>query len=219
MQEVAVHNYREAPATLPDRCLLQTDWYREPNFQHWLNEHGFRVVTIRRHPLDLLISALHFIRHEPATARWLEGNAGLPGELVGRAPCSREFIEYALGFGAENLLSISYQWSDEPGAIKLRYEDAVRDPVGVLGTLIGALGGEPECVKPWLERVSLERMRATPNRHGWQARPGLWKQLIVPMDTIRIFRRHRTVFRTLGYTLEPYLLSRAAALRNWERLA
>jgi len=217
-QEISLHNYRDAPAELPTRCVLQIHWYREPNFQQWLSAKNFRVVTIARHPLDVLISALKFIRYEPLTSRWLEGNAGLPGGLTAAAPCSAEFLAYALSFEAENLLSISYQWWHDPAAIKLRYEDAVRDPPGVLGGLVGGWGPDPGTVLPWLEAVSLDKMRALPNRHGWQARPGIWKELIPPRDAFRIFRRHRTLFQGLGYSVSPFFLTRKAALRNWLRL-
>lgn len=217
-QEIAVHNYLDAPESLPERCILQIHWYREPNFQRWLQANEFKVITIARHPLDVLISALKFIRNEPETSRWLEGNAGLPGMLAASPPCSTEFLEYALSFEAENLLSITYQWWHDPAAMKIRYEEAVRDPAGVLGSLAATWGADPAAVHPWLEAGSLEKMRALPNRHGWQARPGIWKELIPPLDAARIFQRHRALFHDLGYSVKPYFLTRKTALRNWCRL-
>jgi hypothetical protein len=59
---------------------------------------------LARHPLDVLVSMLNFIRHEPLTARWLEGNAEIPKTLVGQAPTSENFLNYAMSWGAENLL-------------------------------------------------------------------------------------------------------------------
>jgi hypothetical protein len=219
MSEFAVHNYLEVPSELPERCFLQVHWYREPNFQAWLRARGFKTMTVARHPLDVLISVLHYVRYEPGTSRWLEGNADLPGSLMDSAPCSREFLEYGTSFGAENLLSISYQWWHEDQVIKVRYEDAVDNPPHVLGALVQGLGGDPSSVLPWLERLSLTKMRELPNRHGWQARPGLWRKLITPTDAVRIFGRHRQIFRKLGYSVRPYVLSRSAALRNWKELA
>ncbi|WP_448167538.1 sulfotransferase domain-containing protein [Burkholderia ambifaria] len=219
MQEIAIHNYLDAPAVLPQRCFLQIHWYREPNFQAWLRANQFRVLTVARHPLDVLVSALHYIRYEPGTSRWLEGNVKLPGELANASPSSPEFLEYALGMGAEDLLSITYQWWNDPEVLRLRYEDAVANPEVVLGNQIAALGGSAQDVVPWLAHLSIDKMRATPNRHGWQGSPGLWRRLIVPQDAIRIYRRHRRIFDTLGYTIRPYFLTRASAYRNWmERL-
>jgi len=218
MREIAVHNYLEAPSDLPERCFLQVHWYREPNFQEWLRARDFRIMTISRHPLDVLISVLHYIRYEPGTSRWLEGNAELPEALIKSTPGSQEFINYATSFGAENLLSISYQWWHENQVIKVRYEDAVSDPARVLGLLVQDLGGDPKSVVPWLERLSLKNMQKLPNRHGWQGRPGLWRKLIIPFDAIRIFRRHRTIFQEFGYSVMPYILSRKTALRNWHEL-
>jgi len=218
IEEIAVHNYLDAPTELPEKCILQIHWYREPNFQAWLKAHNFKIITIARHPLDILVSALYFIRHEPQTARWLEGNAGLPGNLIGHAPCSQQFLDYALSYPAENLLSISYQWWHEPQALKLRYEDGVHDPARVLSELVKSLDMNLGSMDPWLGHASLDKMRSTPNRHGWQARPGLWRSLITPQDAVRIFWRHRVIFHKLGYSVGPYLLSRSAALRNWNEL-
>jgi hypothetical protein len=217
-QEIAVHNYLDAPADIPERCVLQIHWYREPNLQRWLQLRNFEVITIARHPLDVLVSALRFIRYEPGTSRWLEGNAGLPGGLIASAPCSEEFVNYATSFEAENLLSISYQWWHDAHVLKLRYEDVVRDPAGVLGKFVERWGQDAGTVLPSLERVSLEMMKAQPNRHGWQAKPGLWKELIPPRDALRIFRRHRTIFRELGYSVRPSFLTRKSALHNWQQL-
>ena len=217
--ELSVHNYLDLPAELPPRCVLQMHWVREPNFRRWLRAHGFTVVTIARHPLDLLLSALHFVASEPETARWLEGDAGLPGGLAGAAPGSAAFLGYALGFGAETLLSVTYQWWQEPAAVRLRYEALVRDPAALLGALVASCGGDPGQVATWLEEASLPAMQARANRHGWQGSPGLWRRLIVPRDARRIFHRHRQVFQTLGYGVPPYFLSRAAAARNWQALA
>lgn len=110
MQEIAVHNYLDIQEQLPDRCFLQIHWYREPNFQTWLAANKFRTLCVARHPLDILLSVMHYIRYEPDTAKWLGGNVDIPSQLLSASPASKAFLDYAIGDGAENLLSISYQW-------------------------------------------------------------------------------------------------------------
>jgi len=61
-------------------------------------------------------------------------------------------------------------------------------------------------------------LQSRPNRHGWQASPGLYRSLIVYPDAAKIFRRHRQVFEMLGYKVKPNLLTRVKALKNWESL-
>lgn len=218
MQEIAVHNYLDVTFPLPDKCFLQIHWYREPNFQAWLRTNQFRVLTVARHPLDVLVSALHYIRYEPGTSRWLEGNTNLPGDLANASPSSHEFLEYALSTGAEDLLSITYQWWSDPQTMRLRYEDVVASPEKVLGAKVALLGGDSSKVPSLLDHLSMEKMRATPNRHGWQGRPGLWRRLIVPQDAFRIYKRHRRVFDCLDYPIRPYFLTRSIANRNWTQL-
>lgn len=89
LEQIAVHNPQEIPPILPERVALQIHWYREPNFQAILKSNGFKVVTIARHPLDVLISALRFIPHEPLTSRWLEGNTEFPPIFLGIRHCLR----------------------------------------------------------------------------------------------------------------------------------
>jgi hypothetical protein len=218
LQEIAVHNPRDIPSDLPERVVLQIHWYREPNFQHYLEANGFRRLVISRHPLDVLISAWHFAPYEPLTARWLEGNAELPSDIVNHSPASRAFVSYATSWGAENLLSISYQWWHDPAAIRFRYEDLVHDPMSGFAGIIRSLGGCPHQVPAALERNRLAVFQGTPNRHAWRALPGLWRTMITPAAALRIWWRHKQVFKTLGYGLPVSIVGRHSATRAWERL-
>jgi hypothetical protein len=218
LEELPVFNYRDAPAHLPERCILQTHWYREPNFQAWLDLHGFTKLCIARHPLDILISVLHFVRHEPTTARWLEGNVEIPDHLSGATPSSESFLDYAMSFGAENLLSVTYQWWHDSSVQRLRYEDCVADPGRALGEVARRLGGRSQSVRPFIEAFSVANHRTMPNRHVWQGRPALYKQLIPRSTAMKIYRRHQRVFDVLGYRVGAYWISRAAATTRWSEL-
>lgn len=215
LQEIAVHNYLDAPEQLPERCLLQVHWYREPNFQKWLKDRGFRVLVVARNPLDVLLSALRFCRHEPQTSRWLEGNVALPEDLGLHSPASDRFLDYALSNGAEELLSISYQWWRDDNAIKIRYEDFVADPLHAFTRLVVSLQGSPEKLPMLLEANSLEKMRATPTKHGWMGQPELYKKLIPYWHARKMFNRHARVFEVLGYPFRPYFLTRKASDQCW----
>ena len=218
LAQIAVHNPSELPAEPADDLIVQLHWYREPNLQHWLRRHGFHVVVIARDPRDVLLSMLHFARREPETSRWLEGNAELPPDFAAASPTDPAFARYALSWGAENVLGVTYAWWHEPGATRLRYEDLVRDPAAALAPLIAHLGqGRP--LDNALHQARLEVWQATWNNHGWQGTPGLWRTLILPRLARQIHRRHARVFDTLGYRPAFTLLTRRAAERQWARLA
>ncbi len=218
LQAVAVHNPHDIPDNLPKRTILQLHWYREPNFQQYLRTNEFRVLVLSRHPLDVLVSAWHFVPHEPLTARWLEGNAELPADVSRHPPASREFLSYATSWGAENLLSISYQWWHERTAIRIRYEDLVRDPVRCFGDLVKALGGSSERVVEAVNEHGLGMFQALHNRHGWRGTPGLWRSIVTPTIAFQVWRRHRYFFKGLGYGCPINVISRRRAVANWERL-
>ncbi|MGH9438115.1 MAG: sulfotransferase domain-containing protein [Terriglobia bacterium] len=219
LEQIAVHNPLELPATLPTRMALQIHWYREPRFQAFLRSNDFRTIVLARHPLDVLISVLHFTRREPLTARWLEGNAELPPDFAQHTPASPAFLSYATSWGAENLLSVSYQWWHERDALRACYEELVREPYKGFDRLVEQLGESPAAVPRAIDANPFKVLQETSNRHGWQGTPGLWRKLIPPFDARRIYCRHRIVFQALGYTVPPYLLTRRAALRNWQQLA
>jgi hypothetical protein len=176
------------------------------------------VVVLARHPLDVLISALQFIRRDYSTRRWLEGNVEIPDSLVGASPVSPIFKHFALGWGSENLLSISYQWWHDAAALKIKYEDLSADPEHAFSELMAVFGVEKADAVAGVRSLDFNSLKNLPNKHGWQGRPGLWRELVVPMDALLIYWRHRRVFQTLGYTAIPQLISRKRAQENWERL-
>ena len=218
LNEIAVHNYLDV-AKVPEQCVIQVHWYREPNFQNFLIQHNFVVITLARHPLDLLLSVLHFVKYEPETKRWLEGNCALPENLNISAPCSPCFIDYAMSFGCENLLSVSYQWWHDKSALRVRYEDLVSKTSAEVERVAGFLGVDAQPLQSALPMNSLPSFQALPNRHGWHGRPGSWRELI-PTDIARkIFSRHSGVFQALGYDIEPSSLTHEEAEKRWLELA
>ncbi len=154
-----------------------------------------------RHPLDVLISVLHFIRYEPETAEWLGGNCSIPLDLPGKAQASPEFLEYALSFGAENLLSVTYQWWRDMSAVKVCYEDLVANTADEMRRLAGQIGQPTEGIIGAIAPNSIEMFKALPNWYGWQGSVGLWRKLL-PFESARqVMFRHRSIFDALGYTV------------------
>lgn len=204
ISEFTTHNWHELVNDLPQSCVMQVHWYREPGIQAFLRDCGFRVVTIARHPLDVLLSVLRFCKHDPNNARWLEGNCEVEC-LFDKSftPISPVFLDWCLGFGCENLFSVTYQWMHDPGTLKTRYEDLVSDPCGTVAGLARALTGNPAPVPDEaLEKYSLAYWQALPNKHGWQGKAGLWKELFTAGSCRAIHDRHRRVFDTLGYNVD-----------------
>jgi hypothetical protein len=208
---------------LPQRLVLQLHWLRTGHLAALLADQGFQIVVPARHPLDVLISILHFAAHEPETAQWLAGLGGSEAVLHhGATPIGREFLEYAVGRRAAVLLSVSSRWWNVPGSHRSRYEDLVRDTVVALQTLTSALGRPvtAEVLAGAVEANGLDRLRATStNSHFWQGRPGLWRELLPPAEARLIARTHRSMFETLGYACDPdEALDHDRAEAHWSRL-
>jgi hypothetical protein len=69
-----------------------------------------------------------------------------------------------------------------------------------------------------LEKFSLPSFQAMQNKHGWKGRPGLWRELIPFPNAVQIFERHRAIFDTLGYSVDPTSLTDQEALQNWQEM-
>jgi len=139
-------------------------------------------------------------------------------ELKGNSPASDAFLEYALSWGAENLLSITYQWWHDPNIIKVKYEHIVESPHQQFYNILNALGADTNRLDEAITRNPLGRLQNTPNRHGWKATPNLWRKLIPYKHARQIYKRHSKVFDKLGYRVVPSLLSASYANSFWNQI-
>ncbi|HMC88902.1 MAG TPA: hypothetical protein VKI17_05110, partial [Gemmataceae bacterium] len=136
---LAVHSPGDLDwATLPEGVVLQMHWPPTPAFVALLERHGFQTVTLARHPLDTLISILHFAMHDASTACWLQSDQGNEDGIFAAMPCSRAFLDYATSPRAAVLLAVSRDWWLQPGCQRLRYEAMIQDPCRAFGELVQA---------------------------------------------------------------------------------
>jgi len=201
---------------LPDGCVLQLHWHRTAAFRALLATRGFSVVVLARHPLDVLVSILHFAPHEPQTARWLDGEGGDESQLLGADPASDAFLAYATGPRARALLSITPEWWAAANA-RVRYEDLVADPRAELGRIVAELGVEPAvAAAEAADAVSFGQLREeAANLHFWQGRPGLWQELVPTGSALAIAAAYPEM-RRLGYRVG---LDAATARARWRAVA
>ncbi len=198
----AVHDPSELGPALPARAVVQLHWDRTPEFVRYLQEQGVRVMSMARHPLDTLVSMLHFARFEPQVAHWLGGD--YLAAVVGASPTSEAFERFALGPGAGRLLAVTPQWWSAPGTLQVRYETMRADPGATLQALADQLGEVPTLpLASALAARQLELFKSTPNRHAWRAEPGLWRRVVTPELAGRIRRAHPVPFAVLGYLCDP----------------
>lgn len=217
----ARHDMADADwATLPAEVVLQIHWRREPAFNAKLAEHGFRVVTVARHPLDVLISILHFCIYESESEQWLLGAGGTEAEIYATMPRSRAFIEYAKGSRAAELLAVTPDWWGQPDVLGLRYEDCVRDTDAELKKIEAAFGPiRAESREAVIENCSLGPLRKVAiNNHFWKGSPGLWKLLLPAKEAQELAPTLTDAMIPFGYecNADPSL-SDLEADRNWAR--
>lgn len=203
---------------LPAEVVLQLHWRRTPEFVNRLEEHRFRVVTVARHPLDVLISILHFCIYESESEHWLLGAGGSESDIYAAMPRSRSFVEYAKGERAAELLSVTPDWWGQRGVVGVRYEDCVRGADEELHRLECEFGPvRCESRSRVVEACSIGRLRSIAiNNHFWKGSPNLWRRLLPIAETREIQNAIKNVLDCLGYSCEPDpKLDALSADRNW----
>jgi hypothetical protein len=221
---LAVHSPDEVPwDALPRDLVLQLHWRRTPTLRGLLARHGFGVVVLARHPLDVLLSVLAFCAGDASTLRWLGAEHGGEAPLYGAMPTSAPFIGYAAGPRAAALLGVSREWRDDAGPRLVRYEALAADPGGELARLAEAVGRPTR--RPAAETaaaLTLEAMRRQTGHgaHFWQGRPGLWRGLLPAGLAEAVARAQADAFAAFGYACDPDPgLTAAAAEARWVELA
>jgi hypothetical protein len=216
------HSLNEADwAALPPEVVLQLHWRRDPTFEETLRRHGFRVVTVARHPLDVLISVLHFCIYESESEHWLLGAGGSEAGIQAAMPRSRPFLEYATGPRAAALLAVTPDWWGRPDVLGIKYEDCVRDTDAELRRIEAAFGPvRAESRAAVIEACSMGELRkGAINNHFWKGSPGLWRALLPAAEAAEIAPAVTGVCQALGYAIDPDpALTAAVADRNWVAL-
>jgi hypothetical protein len=206
-------------STLPEKCVLQLHWHRTDALVQQLGEEGFRVMSVARHPLDVLISILQFCLHDDSTLEWLSGEGGDERPIHGAMPSSAVFLDYAAGPRAAALMAVSREWALAPECIRVRYENLAADSISELARITHALG-EPTYrpIAEVVEGATIPKLqdRTGVAHHFWQGRYGLWRSLLTNSFVERLAAVHHDYCAELGYSCsaDP-LLDAAQADANW----
>lgn len=222
LDELPVHHPGDLEwSRLPDRAVIQLHWPRTTYLQRLLEGAGFKVVTITRHPFDVLVSILRLAQTEPETLGWLWGSGGDEEGLLDVDPTSQEFAQWAMSERAFNLLAVTSSWQTDNRATRVSYESLVRSPEEEMERLLEQLSIPP--VKPIDEAVRM----FTPDRvnerngmqHAWTATTDMWRE-VIPSDLAeQLAIRYDRLLQQLGYVSSvESKTDRRTAMARWQEL-
>jgi hypothetical protein len=202
---------------LPDRALIHLHWPRTPYLQSLLDKAGVQVVTIIRHPFDVMLSVLRFAQMTPATADWLWGEAGSENILLDADPTSPQFAQWAMSERAAALVDVSRSWAACRGVVSVRYESLIASPDEEFSTLLQALGvKEMHALAEAIERYSPARVNRIGFGHSWLASSGVWQELFTSDLVDLLLARYRGHLQDAGYSTEiSGVADREEALKRW----
>ncbi|MEO6810811.1 MAG: sulfotransferase domain-containing protein [Isosphaeraceae bacterium] len=221
LQEFAIHTPEELDWDhAPQRCVVQIHWMRTEPFTTLLEQHGFQVVTLARHPLDVLLSALNYNSYMHLDKACLQGPSCPACAILEAKPRDPAFLDYCCTGEGPLILSHSPDWWSAPGVHRVRYEALVQKPHETLGALVADLGLDArksidEAVADY-DMKSLRSVREVTHYHYWQGRPGHWRTMLPAAEARQIAATHTEVFNTLGYLCDPdESLTNLQADLNW----
>ncbi len=169
-----------------------------------LRSRGVVVVTLVRHPGDVLVSLKHFVPHSSTTADYDHIADDMLRDGGDYAERTRGYVKQHF----PSLLSISLCWM-RCGAHVIRYEDLLSDPIGEMTRLSWAMNRPVEArrIPGAVFLSSFDRMKrrekARPH-HFRQGRSGGW-QGALPQSVVDIFRTQApfpALFSALGYSCD-----------------
>ncbi len=152
-----------------------------------------KVVTLVRHPVDVLISIQRFAVRSPECRYWLGGTA-LPEPESLSDPDA--FLAWATGPGAAALLQLSVDWAARPDVCVVRYESLVASPGRQLNRLAGHLG---ERRLTGARRRMRTKTASLPTAHITHGGPGAHRGLPAEQFDLLV-NAHRDIVEALGYT-------------------
>jgi hypothetical protein len=176
-----------------------------PHLLEWVQQERVRVITMTRHPGDVLISLYHHLRGFKAATIDQRAIRSMLHSDFDRAAILP--AKPAAPFSWE--LSCSIEWMARSDALVVRYEDLWRDPSEALTRLTSQLSAvEPDRIDMAIEQCSLALLRSLAGSHGGffrAGRVGDWRHDLAP-ETVRDFATtapYPAQLAKLGYTLDP----------------
>lgn len=183
-------------AGAPERCVIHAHPNPDDELRELLHENGWRVVTMARHPLDVLISHLRWgqlHRHRWAAA------------IAGATPASSSFVDFGGSEWSDEMLAKSRLWWTLGDTTGVRYERLVGDPRAELEGLVARIGVDPlSSAEIAVERTAFKQLRARDrNDHYWQGRPGLWRTLLPERQAVALGHAHQENLDFWNYVVDP----------------
>ncbi len=180
-------------------------FHPSPELLVWIEQSSARVITMIRHPADVLISLYHHLHEFKAQDLDQDFLRSMLHADFDRSPVLPEGPGQPFSWELE----CSVAWMETGRVALVRYEDLWRDPHHVLARLTSELSPvDADRIEAAIEQSSLEMLRSLAGSHGGffrSGRVGEWRRLLGPgiLRDLGTVAPYPALFDKLGYTLDP----------------
>lgn len=193
---------------LGDSWIVWEHYYPSKDFIDWARIEGVVLITLTRHPLDVLVSLWHFLHNAKANGESLPAHQqALADEEGEMGEATKEYIRNPFIFD----LLVTASWQHFTPLV-VRYEDLISSPVATIRQLTNQFSPLPlQTIQRAVALCEISLMRRWNQKfdktlayHLRRGKSGDWTQE-VPEDIVAIFREHpvlRSVLDAWGYSLE-----------------
>jgi hypothetical protein len=180
-------------------------FYPSPALLDWVRRSGVRLITMIRHPADVLISLYHHLHHFKTPALDQARLRSMLHSDFDRTPILP--AHPAEPFSWE--LGCSVAWMETGQVALVRYEDLWRDPAETLRLLVARFSTvDADRIDMAIEQCSMDLLRTLAGPHGGffrAGRVGDWRkalrsEIVHDFGTVAPYPE---IFTRLGYTLDP----------------
>jgi hypothetical protein len=207
---------------LPERVIMQLHWPRTDYLQSLLNAAGVRVVTVSRHPFDVLVSILRFAQTEPDTVKWLWGEGGDEEALLDADPASERFARWAMSKRPLALLEVTQSWLADTRTEHIRYDALVESAESEIARLLDRWSLAPvSAISKAVETYSPRRVNELAGlSHAWIGSPGVWREVLPSALVEQLRIQYRDQLVRLGVSADAWtVLDDETARTRWHQLA
>lgn len=204
----SAHSMDDIDFTLtPEILLLQVHQPYIKAMDKYYKNFDFKVINLYRHPFDILLSMLNFIRVDQQVIYWRDGAVFKnTDDFAGVTPTDELFVQWACSNSVLQVMNISHSWEGKPQTFSARYDEVINDLPVVIVRLAKFLGRNNTASREYINSLHNKKLPGIAAHHKWRGLNEGFYELLPSSVLKKLNRCYNNHLKQTGYDV---MLSRA----------